>query len=234
MQGSIQRDNRFDWDYPATAAQGQDYVHLLAAIRRHLPASRFTLTSVLPVATLALSNLKVGALHEFLDFINVMTYDFSGPWVETVGHHAQLFTPVNPHHESASLSCQSAVSYLCMEGVPSQKIVLGIPAYGRSFLGAVNIGQRFAGHGGEHGTFLYKDLPRPGASEFVDEQVGAAYCIGGDGGFVSYDNPQTVALKARYVVMADLGGLFYWTGAGDSPGRKSLVETGFVHLHSSG
>lgn len=113
------------------------------------------------------------------------------------------------------------------------KVLLGVPVYGRSFLGTNNIGQVPHGAGGEEGVFLYKDLPRPGASqEIVDEVVGAAYSVGGDGGFVTYDNPETVKIKANYVKQKGLGGIFFWTGAADvRSGERSLIETSYVTLH---
>jgi chitinase len=162
-----------------------------------------------------------------------MTYDFSGPWVESSGHHAQLYTPRTPYNEASTTSCHSAVTYLRAMGVPAGKIILGIPAYGRSFLGCNDVGQLHQGHAGEDGTFEYKDLPRPGASEHVDLTLGAAYCCGGDGGFVSYDNAQTVRQKAAYVKEQGLGGVFYWTATADAKGGgRSLVEASFTALHT--
>lgn len=117
-------------------------------------------------------------------------------------------------------------------GVPPAKILLGVPAYGRSFLGASAVGERYSGHAGEEGTFEYRDLPRAGAREQVDEQAGAAFCVGGDGGFVTYDNPRTVRLKAQFAKQRGLGGLFYWTGTADADAaERSLVETGYRTLN---
>lgn len=176
-------------------------------------------------------NINLSVVQNYLDFVNLMTYDFSGPWIDSSGHQAQLWTPQRPHCDAASISCQSAVSYVLSQGVPSKRILLGIPAYGRSFLGASLIGQNYNGHAGEEGTFEYRDLPRPGAQEYVDEQVGAAFCVGGDGGLVTYDNPHTVKMKAKYAAQNRLGGLFYWTGTADAKGPRSLVETGYNALH---
>lgn len=118
-------------------------------------------------------------------------------------------------------------------GVPARKLLLGIPAYGRSFLGAKKLGEKFAGQGGEEGVFEYRDLPRPGTKELIDIKLVAAYCVGGDGGFITYDNPQTVHLKAGFAKQSGLGGLFFWTGTGDAQGPRSLVEAGYKGLHSS-
>lgn len=220
-----------DWEHPTGSEQGRNYVHLLAAIRRFLPSPTYIVTSALPAGEWALRDIDVARAQQHLDYINLMTYDFSGPWSQTSGHHAQLFTPSHPLNDAARLSCRSAVEYLISRGIRRHKILLGIPVYGRSFLGANAIGQPYNGSAGQDGTFDYKNLPRPGALESVDQQVGAAFSVGGDGGFVSYDNPQTVRMKGNYVRQNRLGGLFYWTGTADARGPRSLVETGYRALH---
>lgn len=155
-----------------------------------------------------------------------MAYDFAGPWSPQSGHHAALHsTPNSP------ISCHSAVQYVLRQGVPSAQLLLGIPVYGRSFLGCSKPGKSYRACGGEEGTFDFRDLPRPGAKEGVDEKVGGAFCVGGDGGFVSYDTPETVKEKARFVAGMRLGGLFYWHGAADAVDGRSLVENGFRALH---
>lgn len=221
-----------DWEHPTTAQQGVDYIHLLSALRASLPEPTYILTSALPAGQWALRNINLAVAASYLDFINLMTYDFSGPWVERVGHHAQLYTPKHPHSDAATVSCDSAIKYLLSTGVPSSKIILGIPAYGRSFLGASKIGQAFSGSAGEEGTFEYKDLPGAGTKEQVDKSVGAAYCVSGDGGFVTYDNPETVKMKASVVRKMRLGGLFYWTGTADVWGPRSLIEAGYNCVHN--
>lgn len=208
-------------------------MYLLAALRNVLQAPYYTITSALPAGEWALRNINLAAAATYLDFINLMTYDFSGPWVDRAGHQAQLYSPKHPHSDAARLSCGSAVQYVTVAaGVPPAKVLMGVPAYGRSFLGASAPGHAYAGTGGDEGTFLYVDLPRPGATEHVDQTTGAAYCRGGDGGFVTYDNPQTVNWKGLFVRERGLGGLFYWTGTGDAKGKRSLVETGYNTMHN--
>ena len=76
-----------------------------------------------------------------------MAYDFAGPWTETAGHHAQLYAPKRPHNEASRNSGSGAVAYARRMGVPAEKIVLGVPCYGRSFLGARKAGDGFRGGG---------------------------------------------------------------------------------------
>lgn len=160
-----------------------------------------------------------------------MAYDFYGSWTKVSGHHSQLQSPNYPRDREMIPSGRSAVSYLLERKFPANKIMLGIPVYGRSFLGTTCAGQHYSGCAGEEGTFEYSDLPRPGAEEHVDEQLGAAYCVGDDGGFVSYDTPETVQIKANFAKEQGLAGLFYWTATADVSGTKSLIETGYNTLH---
>lgn len=147
---------------------------------------------------LDLIDLKTAA--EYLDYINLVAYDFFGTWTSKSGHHAQLYT-MNKDEPSAS----SGVAHLMAQGFPPKSILLGIPTYGRSFLKANGPGQDFNGVGGQEGTFEYSELPRKGCKEIVDRRYIAAQCVGGDGGFVTYDNPETVKVKAEFCKQKGLG-----------------------------
>jgi chitinase len=198
-------------------------------VRLHLPDDSYLLTAALPAGQWALRNIDLYRAQDYLDLINLMSYDFAGSWSPKAGHHAQLYA-ANLNENSGS----SAVDYVISAGFPAAKILLGIPVYGRSFLGADGPGRSYRGNGGEEGTFEYKELPRDGAEEIVNTRLAAAFCVGGDGGFVSYDNPETVEIKAAYCRQKRLGGLFYWTGTADvPPGPRSLISTGFKALHET-
>lgn len=220
-----------DWEHPSNIQEGVDYIYLLAQLRTVLPAPRYVLTSALPAGEWALKHINLAVAQQYVDLFMVMCYDFSGPWVDRSGHQAQLYTPAQPHSDAASISCHSAVTYFLSQGVHAKKILMGIPAYGRSFVGAQGLNQPYSDSGGEDGAFDYSELPRPGAKEIVDKTVGATYCVGDDGGFVSYDNTRTVEQKAKFVTSLGLGGLFYWHIAADKRGCDSLLETGYNTLH---
>jgi chitinase len=221
-----------DWEHPSNAQEGQDFIRLLSILRQALPLPRYSLTTALPIGEWALQHIDLRATASIVDLINLMAYDYSGPWTQTADHHANLFA--RSPQAQGGVSGDAGIEYVLRRGVPAHKILLGVPCYGRSFLEASGPSQPFNGAAGEEGTFEYRDLPRPGTVEQVDRAVGAAYCIGGDGGFVTYDNAETVSIKADYVKRRGLAGLFYWTGTGDTnDDRRSLVLAGYLGLHST-
>lgn len=190
--------NQVVWEYPSTPQQGCDFLSLLAEIRNYLPDDRYLLTASLPVG--GLENIDVQCAASYLDTLNLVAYRFFNHWSKKTGHHAQLYSM-----NKSDLSVDAGVRFLLANGVPAKKILLGIPLFGNSFLGVNGPGHKNRGMGGDGGSFEYSQLPRKGTKERVDKQAVAAYCVGGDGGFVSYDNPDTVREKASYCKQKGLG-----------------------------
>lgn len=237
------------WEYPCDEQQGSDFLALLATMRSYLSEDQL-LTAALPANQMVLQCINLGEAALYLDFINLTAYDFFGSWTPRTGHQAQLYAMSKDETSAAS-----GVAHLMKAGVPGKKILLGIPVFGRSFLHATGAGQKYKGVGGEDGSFEYKDLPRRGTKEQVDKRAVAAQCVGGDGGFVTYDNPDTVKMKAAFCKQKGLGvsffsdrlrgddmptdtlrtqGLFYWCAPADSKdSKRSLIASGFRALHSS-
>lgn len=188
------------WEHPSDSGQGQDFLSLLETIRIYLPKDEYVLSAALPANKTILGCLDLERTADYLDLLNLMAYDFYGSWTPRSGHHAQLYSASKDEPSASSI-----VQYVLNRGYPAKKILLGIPAYGRSFLHASGPGQEFWGGGGEDGTFEYRQLPREGCRETVDKRACAATCVGGGGGFVSYDNPDTVKMKAAFCKQKALG-----------------------------
>lgn len=241
-----------DWEHPEDAAQGRQYSNLLSHLRLMMPAPLYIVTTAIPAGLWALKNMDLGEISEYVDMINLMAYDFVGPFpgITKSGHHAQLRCRGEAGDGSAAApsSGEAAMQHLLKQGVTRDKIVLGVPLYGISFLGASGPGQEFSGHGGEAGFFECRHLPTshrlhnadsdnahvdaitPCAEQF-DSALTAAWCVGPDtvegGGFISYDNAMSVEAKARFVREEALGGMFYWhIGYDKPPNEGSLVDVG--------
>lgn len=143
--------------------------------------------------------------------------------------HSQLHLPKDYETLPRRICAALAVHYAIANGLPARKILLGIPTFGQSFPGATESGDdcHFTA---DDVKIDYRDLPEEGAVETDDlEQVGAS-CVGGAGGWVSYDNQRSVAVKAKFVKENQLGGMFYWHACSDRVGELSLSHTGSMVL----
>lgn len=228
-----------DWEYPENPTQASDFVKLLAELRKQLsawtaanaPGYRFLLTVASSAGPDHYNVLDLKGADQYLDSWNLMAYDYAGSWDTTAGHQANLFVdPGNPN--AAKYSTDRAVRDYIAKGVPASKILLGLPTYGRSFDSTDGLGKSFHGVGPgsptlqQPGLWLYKDLPRPGATEMYDEVAGASYSYDLTAReLISYDNVRSAKLKGSYLKAKGLAGSFFWEASGDKQGAESLVGT---------
>ncbi|KAM0323322.1 hypothetical protein ACHAQA_008914 [Verticillium albo-atrum] len=219
-----------DWEHPKDVNEGHNFLHLLYTIRMQLPGPRYLLTTALPPGEWVLRNINLAQAAQYLDFLNLMAYDLTGGWTAVSGHQAQLYPAGNPADlpHDCRAHCASGVDYCVAQGFPSRKILLGVPAYARYFPGAQGAGHPFE----NAGEMDYSAFPAEWVTHAqVDERAAAAWYVDPEKGFASFDTPASVRIKARYVRDRQLGGLMYWTGSADRPGRESLVSAGYLEMH---
>ena len=226
-----------DWEYPADSTQAEHFVLLLRETRKALNDAaakyeghkpHFELTIACPAGPDNFRRMKLKEMDQYLDFWNLMAYDYAGSWDQTAGHQSNLF-PSKDHPKTTPFSTSVAVEHYVKSGVRPDKIVLGMPLYGRAFTNTDGPGCAYSGVGEgswENGCWDAKVLPRPGAKECNDVGVGASWSFDKEKKImVSYDTRQLVELKAEYVEREGLGGGMWWESSGDRKiGQGSLVE----------
>lgn len=216
-----------DWEYPENAEQAQQYVEVLKFVREglnelalqcKLPPSFFDLSVAAPAGAAQRQVYDIPAMNKYLTFWNLMSYDLSGAWSPLVAHHANLFGGPD--------NVTDAVDHYVTHGVPRERLVLGMPLYGRSFAKTKGLNHKFEGtlRGCfEQGVHDLRELPFAGTTEMVDCRQVAAYCKGPDF-FVTYDNAETLRSKAVFAKENGLGGGMWWEASGDRPGRTSAID----------
>src|SRR6185503_8454636 len=99
---------------------------------------QFLLTAFLPAASSKVDAGIAGSIFNNLDFATVQGYDFYGSWEPQTNHQSQLFSPAaNPNPNKFSVD--SAINKLISIGAPANKLVVGLPAYGRGWTGVPNV-----------------------------------------------------------------------------------------------
>ena len=177
--------------------------------------------------------MKLGQMAPYLDFLNLMAYDYAGSWDSTSGHQANLY-PSADNPASTPFSTDACVKDYIAAGVPAGKIVLGMPLYGRAFEQTEGLGKPYSGVGEgsfERGIWDYKVLPQGGAVEQMDSKVGASWSWDAAAKkIVSYDNKAMSSAKVEYVKAKGLGGGMFWELSGDRKDNGSLVANVFSGL----
>lgn len=223
-----------DWEYPVacglscgTPADNANYTALLAEFRRQLDAVRPGLLLTVAVGA-GIDKIRVtdpAAYHPYLDFINVMTYDFHGAWDPQTNHHSALFdSPADPSTGDQKLyNSNDAMEAFLSRGVPASKLNLGIGYYGRGWTGVAsgNNGLYKSASGAAPGTYeagiedwkVLKNLNWP----VYTDTVAKATWISNGTTFWSVDTPAMVTEKMGYVKAQGLGGAFFWEFSGDDP-----------------
>lgn len=157
-----------------------------------------------------------------------MAYDYAGSWDSVAGHQANLY-PSTSNPNTTPFSTSRAIDYYKSHGVPSQKLVLGMPLYGRAFASTDGPGTTFSGTGGgswEQGVWDFKALPQPDSQEHVDREVVASWSYDPVRRLmVSYDNIEVAERKTGYIRDERLGGAMWWESSGDKPGDAGLIAT---------
>jgi len=152
-----------------------------------------------------------------VDYVNLMTYDMSGPGSKTAMHHTSLFsTPDQPR------SADWMVKALIDMGVPAEKIVVGGAFYGKIFEN-VEITNNGLGQPAKFKTTVgYSNMPKvfPADSGWVyhwDEKANAPFLYNeSKKQFFTYDDKSSIAAKTKYVIDNKLGGIMYWQLGSDT------------------
>lgn len=235
-----------DWEYPGFAAhQGapedkENFTLLLAelhqAAKAHQPPLLVTIAA--PAGPWHYKNMEVDQIHHYLDWINLMGYDFHGPWSggddAVTNHLAPLYPTKEGHH---LLNVDAAVTYYLEQGVPPQKLVLGVPFYGRSYSQvsseADGLYANYKGPGSgtteEVGMRFFYDIKKnllPHYTYFWDDQTMTPYLYNpSKKEFISYDDEISIGLKTHYVKDRSLGGVMVWELGLDTRPEWDLLKT---------
>ncbi len=236
-----------DWEYPGQSGAGnrhrpadrRNFTLLLAEMRRALNLAQkqsgrpCLLTIAAGASHSFLQHTEMRRAQKYLDYVNLMTYDFFVERGGKSGHHSNLYTSsFNPDAPSGAAS----VTDFLRAGVPARKLVLGVPFYGRGWKGAKldNNGlyqEAAAAEGGLSWNNLTQSyIDKNGFNRWWDSTAKAPYLWKPDEGrIVTYDDPESLGEKCRFVKMRNLGGVMFWEYSADDP-EHTLLRTLHVNL----
>lgn len=227
-----------DWEFPVAGGKegmphrpedGENFTLLLRAVREALDARgeqdgrRYLLSAAIPPGKDFLGNIQPTAIAATLDYLFFMGYDFHGPWDSLTGFNAPLDSPGGDTPQTDSI--REGVENWRKAGVPPEKLVLGMPLYGYRYQlapGASGLNSPFT----SAGSVSYDQI----AAQYIPEYrrlfhtaAQLPYLLE-EGWFLSYDDPSSIAAKARFAREEELGGIGFWELSQDRDAR--LIAAG--------
>ncbi len=244
-----------DWEYPVGGGMStnitrpedkENFTLLLKTLREKLDdagkedGKHYLLTIAAPAGSSAIGNMEPDKFHQYLDFINLMTYDYSGSWENTTNHLSPLYTnpsdPSSPYRKERGNIDWTVNEYLKL-GVPEHKLNLGIPFYATGWTNITGSSDGLFGTSHEPlGTkpFHYiKDLLNLPDSSFLrlwDEYAKAPYIWDSiSSTMYSYIDEEALQIRLDYVEEKNLGGIMIWELSGDHPKEGGDTLTTLVY-----
>ncbi|CAG2168417.1 unnamed protein product [Oppiella nova] len=209
-------------EYPAErGGQDQDkqaFIDLLHELHTAFQPHGYLLTAAVSAGKAIVDRAyNVPEMNKYLDFINVMTYDMHGSWEQKTGHNAPLHAGEG---DDKTLTVEYAINYWLGLGAHPNKLVLGLPFYGRTFTLASPQNNGFnaptTGPGSpgpytkESGFIGYNEIcENKGWDVKWDDKRKATYAVMGSD-WVGYDNEQSIKAKVEFIKSKGLGGAMVW------------------------
>ncbi len=211
-----------DWEYPDTGSEIAGFERLTRRFRKAIDAIGDRKKRPMVLTMAASSNkgtlgwLKKDFLLETMDWINVMTYDYTGDWTNYAGHHSPLFASSKQPAGSAR-STELTMRYLLEErGLPADRLAVGIPLYGRGFAvkdpyaSTKGAPRGRVPRGGDYKN-IHRLLREPGWVRQWDDETKNPWLIAHDhSAVIGYDDAESVALKTEWAMKQGFRGVFFW------------------------
>ena len=236
-----------DWEYPAQVGAGniyrpedkENFTLFLKAIRDRLDEqgrqdnrtgqNHYLLTAATGGDTAFVNHTNLGEAQQYLDYVNIMTYDLYHGNDKVTGHHSPL--DQSKKGDQSRNSSMSAVDGHIRAGVPVEKIVLGIPFYGRGWADVKpDDNGLFQPATGKHSFLSYDELVakyinKNGFVRYWDADAKAPYLWNPTSRtFISYADVESFGPKIDYVKQKGLAGVMFWEYIYDLQQKNVLLN----------
>ncbi|XP_060532721.1 chitinase-3-like protein 1 [Cylas formicarius] len=246
-----------DWDYPSRndASNDQDKANailLLEDLQNTFKPKGYLISAAINGCPRFLSeSYDIVQLNKFLDFINVIMFDYHGNFNNYVGHSSPLFnSSLDADSGSTDFNVAAGLEAWIQKGIDLSKVNMGLATFGRTF----TLEDPFKADlydpildGGLPGPFT-REVGVLGYNEicsyinfytrYWDNEQQVPHLIVGDQ-WIGYDDIYSIVIKTQYGLQNNVGGFMVWSldtddfrgscGTGQYPlinAAKYIIENG--------
>ena len=205
-----------DWEYPTSSSAGiSSSPNDKANFTKLMRDLRATLGNDLLLTMASSSSAKYVDFKncvQYMDFVNIMTYDMGDPPKHNAGLYASSMT---------RRSINESVALHKSAGVPYRKIVVGVPFFGRKL------------NDDDSPDYWEVEKEFGKYTRMWDNVAKVPYLVDASGTMqISYDDSLSVHIKGEYVVEKNLPGVMVWSLEGDNWDTWILTRSLYDAVHS--
>ncbi|KAF9457380.1 glycoside hydrolase superfamily [Collybia nuda] len=207
-----------DFEYPsamernAPASETPNLTAFFQELRSSLPSSAI-ISIAAPAGYWFLKGFEINKLQNYVTFINMMSYDYHGPWDRNVQENGTA----KPHTSAQDI--EDSIRLYKRAGIDLGKVNLGLAWYGRTFaVGSCNgLGCKMSGGGspgpctGESG--ILSQLEVKDKAKGITPTYNATsmtYSFNRDGDYITFDDTTSWTAKTNLAKTRCFGGTFVW------------------------
>ena len=218
-----------DWEYPTYSAEGTgasaadkgNFNLVLKELRETLGTSKI-------ISFASSSSAKYvdwPIAIQYIDYVNVMTYDMGAA---PNGHNSPLYRSAKFNHRS----CDESIELHLAAGIPLNRMNLGVPFYGKAeknpseankvYNYEVNYNEMYDIL--HNNWYKKRSLDVTGKNNRAWDDVAKVPFLTDNLGYnlLSYDDPESVGWKGKYVVEKNLLGAMFWEYRHDDSNQSLL------------
>ncbi|KAL7070433.1 hypothetical protein ACQ4LE_010509 [Meloidogyne hapla] len=222
-----------DWEYPKGEADKQNFNYFLKEFKDAIALesasssykSKLLLTAAVAAGTENIdSGYDIPTISKYLDFILLMSYDFHGAWEQKTGMNAPLYGRASDPPELKNWHVSGAANYWFHKGMPKNKIIVGISTYGRGWTlthphiqrgldapGTAARATKYVQTAGTAAYYEFCEMLANGTEHHFNKEMQVPYLISDTDQWFSYEDVNSVRLKANWIRKNQFGGAFVWT-----------------------
>jgi chitinase len=253
-----------DWEYPGRQGIGYNYINyggipdeqtqtlFIKELRKALDLAspnKYLEISVTYGADPLVIKQHKNIIHD-VDWLGIMTYDFTGSWTNDTSFHSGVYIDPNDTSLPQGFCGADAVSNTLSLGIDPSKVIFGIPTYGRGWKSTPSTTIFGKGLGpassldpaeySENGNTSWRSINsaiKSGAFQNFDSNTTlSAWGKDSTNQLWTYDNPTTTTQKVDFALSQRLGGVLFWdivSDVKDLKSQDSLIGTATRRLMSN-
>ena len=223
-----------DWEHPVAGGlqpgspdDARNYVLLLAALRKAIGPGKF-LTIAASASPRGIDPILYAEMASLLDWVSVMTYDFHSGG-KRAGFNSALYNHDDP--SNPRLNLHDAIQAIATKGIPRDKLVAGVPFYGRGWQGVESADPWSNVTGplqvGGYRVIAETFLKSPDYVRHWDDVAKVPWLHNAaKKEWITYEDPQSMRLKGEYVVTQNLAGAMFWELSNDDGTLLDALRSG--------